>query len=170
MATSAVATPAPWIGAGLKPSLVHGSAAQSFTFPASMGAGGCRTAKSSSRPGAGATRGYTEFPTPARDHYYTLGVAPGASEEDIKRAYRRLALQYHPDVCKEGRCAALFMQINQAYKIAISARQWEETYPIDIYSEGLMGVNDDSWEDWEEWMGWEGAGTRDYSSHINCSF
>jgi hypothetical protein len=33
--------------------------------------------------------------------------------------------------------------------------------------EGFMGVGDDSWEDWEEWMGWEGAGTRDYSSHIN---
>jgi hypothetical protein len=30
-----------------------------------------------------------------------------------------------------------------------------------------MGVGDDSWEDWEEWMGWEGAGTRDYSSHVN---
>ena len=33
--------------------------------------------------------------------------------------------------------------------------------------EGMMGINNDSWEDWEEWMGWEGAGIRDYSSHIN---
>lgn len=33
--------------------------------------------------------------------------------------------------------------------------------------EGFAGVGDDSWEDWEEWMGWEGAGTRDYSDHIN---
>lgn len=36
--------------------------------------------------------------------------------------------------------------------------------------EGFMGVGDDSWEDWEEWMGWEGAGTRDYSAHINYAF
>ena len=35
---------------------------------------------------------------------------------------------------------------------------------------GFMGVADDSWEDWEEWMGWEGAGTRDYSDHINYAF
>jgi hypothetical protein len=38
------------------------------------------------------------------------------------------------------------------------------------YDDGMMGVNNDSWEDWEEWMGWEGAGTRDYASHINPNF
>lgn len=33
--------------------------------------------------------------------------------------------------------------------------------------EAMRGVNDQDWELWEEWMGWEGAGIRDYSSHIN---
>lgn len=33
--------------------------------------------------------------------------------------------------------------------------------------EGFRGMNDPDWELWEEWMGWEGAGIRDYSSHIN---
>ena len=32
-----------------------------------------------------------------RDYYAILGVADGVSEEEIKRAYRRLALRYHPD-------------------------------------------------------------------------
>jgi molecular chaperone DnaJ len=32
-----------------------------------------------------------------RDYYEVLGVAPGAGETDIKKAYRQLALQYHPD-------------------------------------------------------------------------
>ena len=33
--------------------------------------------------------------------------------------------------------------------------------------EPMRGVNDPDWDLWEEWMGWEGAGIRDYSSHIN---
>lgn len=33
--------------------------------------------------------------------------------------------------------------------------------------ESMRGMNDPSWDLWEEWMGWEGAGIRDYSSHIN---
>lgn len=37
----------------------------------------------------------------------------------------------------------------------------------DGYDESMRGMNDPSWDLWEEWMGWEGAGIRDYSSHIN---
>uniref|UniRef100_M1CRS6 DnaJ protein n=2 Tax=Solanum TaxID=4107 RepID=M1CRS6_SOLTU len=33
--------------------------------------------------------------------------------------------------------------------------------------ESMRGVNDPDYDMWEEWMGWEGAGIRDYSSHIN---
>lgn len=33
--------------------------------------------------------------------------------------------------------------------------------------EPMRGMCDSSWDMWEEWMGWEGAGIRDYSSHIN---
>lgn len=33
--------------------------------------------------------------------------------------------------------------------------------------EPMRGMNDPDWDLWEEWMGWEGAGIRDYSSHIN---
>lgn len=35
---------------------------------------------------------------PKQDHYAVLGVSPDATMEDIKRAYRRLALTHHPDV------------------------------------------------------------------------
>jgi len=33
--------------------------------------------------------------------------------------------------------------------------------------ESFRGMHDPDWGYWEEWMGWEGAGIRDYSSHIN---
>ena len=43
----------------------------------------------------------------------------------------------------------------------------EEFQPFDVYDEGFNGMNDPDCDTWEEWMGWEGAGTRDYSSHVN---
>ncbi|KAJ7527208.1 hypothetical protein O6H91_16G042600 [Diphasiastrum complanatum] len=110
-----------------------------------------------------------------RDSFATLGISPGTSKQEIKSAYRRLALQYHPDVCKDDGCGSKFKQIKTAYEHAMNVetslfgRNMDEfNYDSSSISyEGLMGVNDDSWEDWEEWMGWEGAGTRDYTSHIN---
>jgi molecular chaperone DnaJ len=46
------------------------------------------------------------------DHYNRLGVAKNASQDDIKRAYRKLAMQHHPD---RGGDEKLFQEINQAY-------------------------------------------------------
>lgn len=49
-----------------------------------------------------------------RDYYQVLGVARDASADDIKKAYRRLARQYHPDVSKEPDAAARMSEINEA--------------------------------------------------------
>jgi curved DNA-binding protein len=52
-----------------------------------------------------------------KDYYKTLGVEPGASDADIKAAYRRLARKYHPDVSKEAGAEERFKAINEAYEV-----------------------------------------------------
>jgi molecular chaperone DnaJ len=52
-----------------------------------------------------------------RDYYEVLGLDRGASEDEIRRAYRRLAKQYHPDVNKEPGAEDHFKEINEAYAV-----------------------------------------------------
>lgn len=52
-----------------------------------------------------------------RDYYDVLGVARGADEGEIKRAFRRLARQYHPDVSQEAGAEEKFKEINEAYEV-----------------------------------------------------
>ena len=52
-----------------------------------------------------------------RDYYHILGVERGASQEDIKRAYRRLARKYHPDVSSEADADARFKEVGEAYEV-----------------------------------------------------
>jgi len=53
-----------------------------------------------------------------RDYYEVLGLSKGATEEEIKKAYRKLARQYHPDVNKDDKEAAeKFKEINEAYHV-----------------------------------------------------
>lgn len=51
----------------------------------------------------------------AHDYYQILGVARNASKDDIKKAYRKLAHQYHPD--KAGGNEAKFKEVNEAYQV-----------------------------------------------------
>lgn len=50
-----------------------------------------------------------------KDYYAILGVERGATEEDIKKAYRKLARRYHPDVSKEPDAEARFKEMGEAY-------------------------------------------------------
>lgn len=62
-----------------------------------------------------------------RDYYEVLGVSKGASSEELKKAYRKLALEWHPDRNKSSNAHDKFKEINEAYEV-LSDPKKRETY------------------------------------------
>jgi len=62
-----------------------------------------------------------------RDYYEILGVSKNASEEEMKKAYRKLALEWHPDRNKAANANEKFKEINEAYAV-LSSKEKRATY------------------------------------------
>lgn len=52
-----------------------------------------------------------------KDYYKALGINRGAAEDEIKKAYRKLALKYHPDKNKSKEAEEKFKEIAEAYEV-----------------------------------------------------
>lgn len=70
------------------------------------------------------------------DHYATLGVAKNATDDEIKKAYRKLAMKYHPDRNKEAGAEDKIKEINTAYEVLSNADKRYEYDNMSSYSYG----------------------------------
>ena len=72
-----------------------------------------------------------------KDYYKILGILKGASDDDVRKAYRKMALKFHPDKNKSAGAEEKFKEIAEAYEV-LSDKRKREIY--DKYGEeGLKG-------------------------------
>ncbi len=75
----------------------------------------------------------------AKDYYKTLGVNKNASAEDVKKAYKKLAKQHHPDISKEPGAVEKFKEINEAAAI-LGDEKKRQQYDRHGSAEGVGGA------------------------------
>jgi DnaJ-class molecular chaperone len=104
-----------------------------------------------------------------KDYYQLLGVGRDASAEEIRKAYRRLARQYHPDVNKSSDAATRFAEVQEAYDVLSDA---EKRKAYDRFGRAAVGVGQGpgGFGGWGVDFGPGGRGAADFTSFFEDIF
>ncbi len=89
-------------------------------------------------------------PQDRSQYYKTLGLKEGAAPDEIKKAYRQLSLQYHPDRAANNTDKAndLFIEITKAYRILLGIDKPEESPTLPAQQGQYIKIKQGSWGNW----------------------
>lgn len=104
-----------------------------------------------------------------KDYYAVLGVSESASAEEIKKAYRKLARKYHPDVSKEDNADAMFKDLGEAYEVLKDPEKRAEYDQLRKYGTRPDGSFEPP-PGWQSASGFDRGGYTDADSHQFSDF
>ncbi len=106
-----------------------------------------------------------------RDYYEVMGVARDATQDDIKRSYRKLARKHHPDVSKDDDAEEKFKEVGEAYEVL---KDPEKRAAYDQLGQNWKAGQDfqppPGWDEGFEFSGGDGDGYTGYGGSGNAQF
>ncbi len=103
-----------------------------------------------------------------KNYYQTVGVDRGATQDEIKRAYRKLARKYHPDVSKEKDAEEKFKELGEAYEVL---KDPEKRAAYDqLENQWQAGQHFDPPPGWDAGFEFRGGGYTDMGNHDYSDF